>query len=236
VNARPVQGLIDCNVLPNKTIQCQQWLIGCRQASWHLLTAYHELKMKIGLLFGSFNPIHIGHLIIANYMANYTTLDKVWLVVSPQNPLKKYGDLINTYDRLEMAKLATDNSTRIAVSDVELRLPQPSYTIDTLTHLKEKYPEHEFAIIMGSDNLTTLHKWKNYKLILRDYRIYVYPRPGYENAEFASHPSVTITMTPLMELSATFIRKSLSEKKNVQYFVPDPVLEFIESKNLYRHG
>jgi nicotinate-nucleotide adenylyltransferase len=190
--------------------------------------------MKIGLLFGSFNPIHIGHLIIANYMANHTALDKVWLVVSPQNPLKKYGDLINTYDRLEMAKLATDNATNIAVSDVELKLPQPSYTIDTLTHLKEKYPEHEFALIMGSDNLATLHKWKNYRLILRDYRIFVYPRPGYENAEFASHPSVTITMTPQMELSATFIRKSIAEKKNVQYFVPDPVLKFIESKGLYK--
>lgn len=190
--------------------------------------------MKIGLLFGSFNPIHIGHLIIANYMANYTTLDKVWLVVSPQNPLKKYNDLINTYDRLEMAKLATDNSTHIAVSDVELKLPQPSYTIDTLVHLKEKYPQHEFALIMGSDNLVSLPKWKNYKLILRDYRIYVYPRPGYENTDLATHPSVTITMTPLMELSATFIRKSLAEKKNIQYFVPDSVLEFIESKHLYR--
>jgi len=189
--------------------------------------------MKIGLLFGSFNPIHVGHLIIANYMANYTTLDKVWLVVSPQNPLKKYGDLINTYDRLEMAKLATDNSNNIQVSDVELKLPQPSYTIDTLTHLKEKYPQHEFALIMGSDNLVSLPKWKNYKLILRDYQVYVYPRPGYENTELASHPSVTITMTPLMELSATFIRQSLKEKKNVQYFVPDVVLNFIESKNLY---
>ena len=191
--------------------------------------------MKIGLLFGSFNPVHIGHLIIANYMANHTDLDKVWLVVSPQNPLKKYGDLINTYDRLEMARLATDNSDNIEVSDVELKLPQPSYTIDTLTHLKEKYPQHEFAIIMGSDNLVTLHKWKNYKLILRDYQIYVYPRPGYENTDLATHPSVHITMTPLMELSATFIRKSISEKKNVQYFVPDPVLKFIESKGLYRH-
>ena len=189
--------------------------------------------MKIGLLFGSFNPVHVGHLIIANYMANYTTLDKVWLVVSPQNPLKKYGDLINTYDRLEMCKLATDNSKNIQVSDVELKLPQPSYTIDTLIHLKEKYPQHEFALIMGSDNLVSLPKWKNYKLILRDYQIYVYPRPGYENSDLASHPSVTITMTPLMELSATFIRKSLSEKKNVQYFVPDAVLNFIESKNLY---
>jgi nicotinate-nucleotide adenylyltransferase len=190
--------------------------------------------MKIGLLFGSFNPIHIGHLIIANYLANHTSLDKVWLVVSPQNPLKKYGDLINTYDRLEMAKLATDNSNNIKVSDVELKLPQPSYTIDTLTHLKEQYPEHEFALIMGSDNLVSLPKWKNYKLILRDYKIFVYPRPGYENAELASHPSVTITMTPQMELSATFIRKSIAEKKNVQYFVPDAVLEFIDSKGLYR--
>jgi nicotinate-nucleotide adenylyltransferase len=189
--------------------------------------------MKIGLLFGSFNPVHVGHLIIANYMANYTSLDKVWLVVSPQNPLKKYGDLINTYDRLEMCKLATDNSKNIQVSDVELKLPQPSYTIDTLAHLKEKYPQHEFALIMGSDNLVSLPKWKNYKLILRDYQIYVYPRPGYENSDLASHPSVTITMTPLMELSATFIRQSLKDKKNVQYFVPDVVLDFIESKNLY---
>ncbi|MDB5090397.1 MAG: nicotinate-nucleotide adenylyltransferase [Mucilaginibacter sp.] len=189
--------------------------------------------MKIGLLFGSFNPVHVGHLIIANYMANYTVLDKVWLVVSPQNPLKKYGDLINTYDRLEMCKLATDNSKNIQVSDVELKLPQPSYTIDTLVHLKEKYPQHEFALIMGSDNLVSLPKWKNYKLILRDYQIYVYPRPGYENTDLATHPSVTITMTPLMELSATFIRQSLKEKKNVQYFVPDVVLDFIESKNLY---
>jgi nicotinate-nucleotide adenylyltransferase len=191
--------------------------------------------MKIGLFFGSFNPIHIGHLIIANYMANHTELDQVWLVVSPQNPFKRYGDLVNTYDRLEMAKLATDNSDNIKVSDVELKLPQPSYTIDTLAHLKEQYPQHEFAIIMGSDNLASLHKWKNYKLILRDYRIFVYPRPGYENAELASHPAVTITMTPLMELSATFIRKSLAEGKNIQYFVPDSVLQFIDSKSLYKH-
>ena len=189
--------------------------------------------MKIGLFFGSFNPIHTGHLIIANYLANFTDLDKVWLVVSPQNPLKKYGDLINTYDRLEMAKLATDDSINLSVSDVELKLPQPSYTIDTLVHLHVKYPQHEFAIVMGSDNLATLHKWKNFKLLLRDYKIYVYPRPGYENAEYASHPSVTITMTPLMELSATFIRKALAEKKDVRYFVPDKVLNFIESKSLY---
>jgi len=189
--------------------------------------------MKIGLFFGSFNPIHTGHLIIASYMANYTDLDKVWLVVSPQNPLKKYVDLINTYDRLEMAKLATEDSENLSVSDVELKLPQPSYTIDTLAYLHEKYPQHEFAIIMGSDNLVTLPRWKNYKLILRDYKIYVYPRPGYENAEYASHPSVTITMTPVMELSATFIRKALADKKDVRYFVPDKVLDFIDKKSLY---
>jgi len=190
--------------------------------------------MKIGLLFGSFNPVHIGHLIIANYMANHTELDKVWMVITPQNPFKKYGSLVNTYDRIEMVKLAIEQSQNIDVSDIELKLPQPSYTIDTLTHLKEKYPQHEFVLIMGSDNLVSLPKWKNYKLILRDYRIFVYPRPGYENADLASHPSVTITMTPLMELSATFIRNAIAQKKNVQFFVPDPVLKFIESKSLYR--
>ena len=134
----------------------------------------------------------------------------------------------------QTVEIDVDRERTLRPDHRELKLPQPSYTIDTLIHLKEKYPQHEFAIIMGSDNLVTLHKWKNYKLILRDYQIYVYPRPGYENAELASHPSVTITMTPQMELSATFIRKSIAEKKNVQYFVPDPVLKFIESKSLYR--
>lgn len=189
--------------------------------------------MKIGLFFGSFNPIHTGHLIIANYMANYTNLNQVWLVVSPHNPLKEKGDLINMYDRLEMCKLAVENADNIRVSDVELKLPQPSYTIDTLTHLHEKYPEHQFSLIMGSDNLVSLKKWKNYEVILRDYHIHVYPRPGFEQHELANHPSVTITQTPLMELSATFIRRSIKEGKNVQFFVPDEVLKFIESKSLY---
>jgi nicotinate-nucleotide adenylyltransferase len=189
--------------------------------------------MKIGLFFGSFNPIHIGHLIIASYMANHTDLDQVWLVVSPHNPLKEKSDLINMYDRLEMSKLATEDADNIRVSDVELKLPQPSYTIDTLTHLHEKYPEHQFSLIMGSDNLVSLKKWKNYELILRDYHIHVYPRPGFENAELLNHPAVHMTDTPLMELSATFIRKSVKEKKSIQYFVADKVLRFIESKNLY---
>lgn len=190
--------------------------------------------MKIGLFFGSFNPIHIGHLIIANYVAHYTEVDQVWLVVSPHNPLKSKSDLINMYDRLEMGKLATDNTERIKVSDVELKLPQPSYTIDTLTVLSERFPEHQFHLIMGSDNLVSLKKWKNYEIILRDYKILVYPRPGFVNPELSTHPSVTLTDTPLMEISSTFIRKAIAAKKNVQFFIPDSVLRFIESKNLYR--
>lgn len=167
-------------------------------------------------------------------MANHTDLDQVWFVVSPHNPLKEKSDLINMYDRLEMAKLATENAENIRVSDVELKLPQPSYTIDTLTFLHEKYPEHRFSLIMGSDNLVSLKKWKNYELILRDYHIHVYPRPGHGVHDFSHHPSITHTQTPLMELSATFIRKSVKERKSIQYFVPDQVLKFIDSKNLYR--
>ncbi|NEU10472.1 nicotinate-nucleotide adenylyltransferase [Flavihumibacter sp. R14] len=190
--------------------------------------------MKIGLFFGSFNPVHIGHLIIANYMANHTDLDQVWLVVSPQNPLKEKGDLINMYDRLEMAKLAIEDAQNLRVSDVELKLPQPSYTIDTLAFLHERYPEHQFSLIMGSDNLVSLKKWKNYELILRDYHVHIYPRPGYDSPEFKDHPSISFTQTPLMELSATFIRKSVKEGKNIKFFVQDEVLKFIESKNLYK--
>lgn len=190
--------------------------------------------MKVGLFFGSFNPVHVGHLIIAGYMANYTGLQEVWLIVSPHNPLKNKEDLIQMYDRLEMAKLATENAENVRVSDIEFTLPQPSYTIDTLIHLREKYPEHEFSLIMGADNLKSLKKWKNYELILKDYRILVYPRPGFENLELADHPSITMTDTPLMELSSTFIRKSFKEGKSIRFFVPDSVLEFIESKSLYR--
>ncbi len=167
-------------------------------------------------------------------MAGYTGLDKVWLVVSPHNPLKKASDLINTYDRLEMAKLATETSDLVEVNDIELKLPRPSYTIDTLTHLQEKFPQHQFALIMGSDNLNSLQKWKNYEVLLRDYQIYVYPRPGFENTELNNHPAVITTDTPLIEISSTFIRKAIAQKKNVQYFLPDKVLEFIDSKNLYR--
>lgn len=190
---------------------------------------------EIGLFFGSFNPIHTGHLIIANYMANYTSLDEVWLVVTPHNPLKKKDSLINQYDRLEMVNLAIENAEHIRSSTIEFNLPQPSYTVDTLTHLTERYPNKKFVLIMGSDNLVSLHKWKNYEVLLRDYRILVYPRPDYPAPpELAGHPAITITDTPLMEFSSTFIRKAVKDGRNIRYFVPDSVRAFIESKGLYR--
>jgi len=190
--------------------------------------------MKTGLFFGSFNPIHTGHLIIANYMASFTALNEVWLVVSPHNPLKNKGNLTNMYDRLEMARIATDNADHLKVSDIEFSLPQPSYTVDTLTYLKEKYPSREFVLIMGADNLVSLKRWKNYEVLLNNYQIYVYPRPGVDLSEWQGHPAVVVTETPQMEISATFIRNAIKEGKNVQFFLPDPVLSFIDSKNMYR--
>jgi nicotinate-nucleotide adenylyltransferase len=189
--------------------------------------------MKIGLFFGSFNPIHIGHLIIANYMAYNTDIDEVWLVVSPHNPFKLQSDLVHTYDRLEMARLATDEAERVCVCDIEMSLPRPSYTIDTLSALKEKYPKDEFALIMGGDNLKTFNKWKNYEAILKDYSIYVYPRDGQDLSEWSEYSNIHITDAPQMDLSATFIRKSIADHKSVRYFVHDKVLEFIERKSLY---
>jgi len=191
-------------------------------------------KLKTGLFFGSYNPIHTGHLIIANYMANHTELDEVWLVVSPHNPLKDKSGLTNMYDRLEMTKLATENAEHIRVSDIEFALPQPSYTIDTLTYLHEKYPEKQFVLIMGADNLVSFKKWKNYEVLLKNYQIYVYPRPEANVSEWENHPSITFTKTPLMEISSTFIRKAIKEKKNIQFFLPDKVIDFIEGKGMYK--
>lgn len=190
--------------------------------------------LTVGLFFGSFNPVHTGHLVIANYVANHTDLDEVWMVISPHNPLKRKGSLINMYDRLEMVNLALEQAENIRSSTVEFSLPQPSYTIDTLIHLQEKHPEKKFVLIMGSDNLATFNKWKNYEILLRDYLIYVYPRPGFQIDEWKDHPSVIVTETPLMEFSSTFIRHAVKAGKNIRYFVPDSVLKFIESKGLYR--
>ncbi|CAM4178142.1 nicotinate-nucleotide adenylyltransferase [Pedobacter westerhofensis] len=189
---------------------------------------------KTGLFFGSFNPVHVGHMIIASYMANYTGLDEVWLVVSPQNPLKNKKGLGNMYDRLEMARLAAEPAENIKVSDIEFTLPQPSYTIDTLTYLHEKYPAREFVLIMGEDNLVSLKKWKNFEVLLQNYSIYVYPRPGCDSSEWAGHPSITFTETPQMEISSTFIRNALKNKNNIQFLVPENVIAFMDSKNMYR--
>jgi nicotinate-nucleotide adenylyltransferase len=188
---------------------------------------------KIGLFFGSFNPIHIGHLIIANYMANFTELDEVWFVVSPQNPFKEKKSLGNMYDRLEMVNLAIEGSDKLRASDIEFSLPQPSYTIDTLVYLQEKHPNRDFVLIMGEDNLAGFLKWKNADIILRDYNIIVYPRPGYDGGELKNHPSVTITDTPVMELSSTFVRQAIKESKNIKFFIPDKVIDFIDKKGLY---
>lgn len=196
--------------------------------------ATENCKLKIGLFFGSYNPIHTGHLIIANYMANYTALDEVWLVVSPHNPLKNKSDLTNMYDRLEMAKLATEHTENIKVSDIEFGLPQPSFTIDTLTYLHEKYPTKEFVLIMGADNLVSIKRWKNYEVLLKSYQIYVYPRPGANVTEWGNHPAITFTNTPLMEISSTFIRNAIKEDTNIQFFLPDKVIHFIEGKGMYR--
>ncbi len=189
---------------------------------------------KIGLFFGSFNPVHIGHLIIANFMATQTDLDQVWLVVSPQNPLKPKSTLARDHDRLHLVRLAIDDNPMLRASDVEFNLPKPSYTIDTLTHLREQYPDRQFVLIMGGDNLATLHKWKNYELILRDYEVYVYQRPAYDVGELGTHESVKTFEAPLMQISASYIRRCIQAGKSVQYLVPPEVYEYLLSSSLYK--
>lgn len=189
---------------------------------------------KTGLFFGSFNPVHTGHMVIANYMATQTDLDEVWLVVSPQNPLKEKKSLARDHDRLHLLRLAVGDNTHLRASDVEFSLPKPSYTIDTLTYLREKYAEREFVLIMGGDNLATLHKWKNYDILLRDYRIYVYQRPQYPLGELADHPSVTIWEAPLMQISASYIRRCLQAGHSVEYLVPEAVYRYFDKSSLYR--
>ena len=190
---------------------------------------------KIGLFFGSFNPIHVGHLIIANYMAEQTDLEEVWLVVTPQNPLKNKRTLANNYDRLHLVNLSIDNNPRLKASNIEFGLPQPSYTIDTLTYLREKYPNDAFTLIMGGDNLLTLHKWKNYELLLRDYRIFIYARPGYDLGALATHKNVQVfTGVPQMSISASFIRHALKNGYSIQYMVTDPVFEYLRDSDMYR--
>ena len=191
--------------------------------------------MKVGLFFGSFNPVHIGHLVIANFMAENTDLQKVWFVVSPHNPLKEKKSLLKDADRLHLVRLATEDNTKFKVSDIEFKLPQPSYTIHTLTYLKEKFPQHEFVLIMGSDNLESLEKWKNYEIILRDYEIYVYSRAEKLKTQLANHAHVKIFEVPVMDISSSEIRKLISEKKSVRYLLPEIVYEEIKTRKFYRN-
>ncbi|MBK8555924.1 MAG: nicotinate-nucleotide adenylyltransferase [Lewinellaceae bacterium] len=190
--------------------------------------------MKIGLFFGSFNPIHVGHLIIANYMATQTNLDRVWMVVSPHNPLKPKKSLAKDYDRLHLVRLGIDDNPLLEASNIEFNLPKPSYTVDTLAHLREKYPQQEFALIMGGDNLATLHLWKNYEQLLEQNDIYVYLRPGNDISRFANHPRIHLCTAPLLDISATYIRECLRDGKSVRYLVPEAVFHYLESSNLYR--
>ena len=191
--------------------------------------------MHIGLFFGSFNPVHIGHMALANYMLSYTDMDEVWMVVSPQNPLKNKNQLLNQHHRLLMVDLAIDDAKGIRSSNIEFKLAQPSYTINTLAHLGEKYPDHRFSLIMGQDNLQTFSKWKNYEAILKNYHIYVYPRPETKPSEFDTHPSVHITEAPLIEISSTFIRQAIKEKKDVRFFLPNKVWEEIDAMGFYKN-
>lgn len=192
--------------------------------------------MKTGLFFGSFNPIHTGHLIIANHMIEYGGVKRVWFVVSPQNPLKPKQTLLNQYDRLHLVRLAVEDDPRFQVSDIEFQLPVPSYTIDTLVYLKEKYPEKEFSLIMGSDNLESLEKWKNYEVLLRDYEILVYKRNETVSEKWNQYPNIKILDVPLLKISATEIRKMLSEKKSVRYLLPEKVWEYLKGSSYYKNN
>jgi nicotinate-nucleotide adenylyltransferase len=192
--------------------------------------------MKIGLYFGSFNPIHIGHLVIANHMAEYSDLDQVWFVVTPHNPFKKKHTLLDNYHRLEMVYRATKDYTKLKPSDIEFNLQQPNYTINTLAYLQEKYPENAFSLIMGEDNLKSFHKWKNYELILENHNIYVYPRVSEDKVEtqFNGHKKIHHIDAPIMELSSTFIRNAIKDGKNVKPMLPEFVWEYLDEMNFYK--
>jgi nicotinate-nucleotide adenylyltransferase len=189
--------------------------------------------MRIGLYFGSFNPVHVGHLIIANCAINCTPIQQVWMVVSPQNPLKISASLLNEYSRLHLLQTALEGEYNIKVSKIEFSLPKPSYTIDTLTYLKEQYPQHQFSVIMGSDSLSNITKWKNYKMLLEEYELFVYKRPGFETFEELG-AKVTILDSPLLEISSTYIRNLIKEGKSIRYLLPDAVKDEIEKNNYYR--
>ncbi len=189
--------------------------------------------MKIGLFFGSFNPIHIGHLAIANYMAEYTDLEQIWFVVSPQNPFKNKSGLLADYHRLELVNKAIERYPNFKASNIEFGMPQPSFTIDTLTYLKEKNPSHQFSLIIGSDNLKSFSKWKNHELILKNHDLFVYPRPNFRSEDISLDGNIYIVAAPLIEISSSFIREAIKEKKNIPYFMPEKAHNYLKEMHFY---
>ena len=189
--------------------------------------------MKIGLFFGSFNPIHIGHLIIANTMAERADIEQVWFVISPQNPFKKKSNLLHEFDRLHMVRLAIADNPKLNASDIEFNMPKPSYTIDTLAYLSSKYPQHQFRVIIGQDNLKGFHKWKNHDVLIEDYGFLVYPRPDAKETQWDTHQNVQLIDAPEVDISATFIRNALKEGKSIKYLVHDDVISYLQGKKLY---
>ena len=190
---------------------------------------------NIGLYFGTFNPIHIGHLIIANHMVENSNLDEIWMVVTPHNPFKKKSSLLDNHHRFEMVFLATKNYDKIKPSDIEFNLPQPNYTVHTLAHISDKYPDYNFNLIMGEDNLKSLHKWKNYETILEHHNVYVYPRisEGKIETQFNEHPKIHRVAAPIVEISSTMVRQSVKDKKNCMPLLSEKVWKYIDEMNFY---
>lgn len=189
---------------------------------------------KIGLFFGSFNPIHIGHLAIANYFYAFTDLDAVWFVVSPQNPLKESQTLLDGQERLRMTELAVGDYAGFRVCDAEFHLPKPSYTIDTLKYLQENHPEKTFCLIIGEDNLAAFHRWKDWEKILENHEIYIYNRPGSLSSSLPSSPNIKMFDAPLLDISSTFIRQALREKRDIRFFLPEKAYDYIVERGLYK--
>lgn len=192
------------------------------------------MKKKIGLFFGSFNPIHVGHLILAEYIVEHTDLKEVWFVVSPCNPLKQKQSLLNEHQRLYMVNLAIEDDNRFRSCDIEFKLPRPSYTVNTLTHLEEKYPDRQFCLIMGEDNLDCIEKWFNYQFILDNYHIYIYPRDNYQTENKRNLNHITYVDAPKISISATMIRKGIKEKKSVRYLMTEKVARYVEEMGFYK--
>lgn len=190
--------------------------------------------MKVGLFFGSFNPVHIGHLAMANYFVEFSDLEQIWLVVSPQNPFKTKKNLLSEYERYQMVDMALSDDFQIRASNIEFNLPKPSYTIDTLTYLKERHKNHQFALIIGSDNLKYFHKWKNYEEIIDQYEIYVYPRSGSDPYQFSENLPLNVVKAPCIEISSSFIRNAIADGKDVRYFLPLKVYQHIKQMHLYK--